>query len=205
MGTRLVPAWDRGSETERAKGPGKEGEREMEKERERREIKTSQKAGARLRAGKGVRARGSLSQALIMGGRAGAEGSLFEVCGEKHQRERREASRARGRHRRGHPLLGPTWTSQSPPPSCPASSSPPPICSGQARGPATWSPAWGSGSCKSLLPSQHPQGQGKLLASGTAWTREGQASLVAPAAVPSLSPKKYVLASFGPPTFGILR
>ena len=67
--------------------------REMEKKRERREIKTSQRAGARLRAGKGVWARGSLSQALIMGGRAGAEGSLFEVCGEKHQRERREASR----------------------------------------------------------------------------------------------------------------
>ena len=56
-GTRLVPAWDRGSETPRARGPGKEGEREMEKERERREIKTSQRAGARLRAGKGVRAR----------------------------------------------------------------------------------------------------------------------------------------------------
>lgn len=31
-----------------------------------------------------------------MGGRrVEAEGSLFEVCGERHQRERREASRAR--------------------------------------------------------------------------------------------------------------
>ena len=84
------PAWDR---DQRHREPEDQEKRDGEKERERREIKTSQRAGARLRAGKGVRARGSLSQALIMGGRAGAEGSLFEVCGEKHQRERREASR----------------------------------------------------------------------------------------------------------------
>ena len=187
----------RDTESQRTGKRGREGERG--------EIKTSQRAGARLRAGMGVRARGSLSQALIMGGRAGAEGSLFEVCGEEHQRERREASRVRGRHRRGRPLLRPTWTSQSPPPPCPGPSSPPPICSGLARGLATWSPDWGSGSCKSLLPSQHPQGEGRLLASGTAWTWEMGASLVVPAAVPSLSPKKYILESFGPPTFGILR
>ena len=45
---------------------------------------------------------GSLSQALIMGGRAEAEGSLFEVCGEKHQREKGEASR-RGETQEGPP------------------------------------------------------------------------------------------------------
>ena len=192
----------RDTESQRTRKRGRE--RDGEREREKRD-KDKSESWSQTESREGSEGESSLSQALIMGGRAGAEGSLFEVCGEKHQRERREASRARGRHRRGRPLLGPTWTSQSPPPPCPASSSPPPICSGLARGPATWSPAWGSGSCKSLLPSQHPQGQGKLLASGTAWTREGRASLVAPAAVPSLSPKKYVLASFGPPTFGILR
>lgn len=199
------PAWDRRSETQRARGPEKE--RWRKREREKRD-KESQRAGARLRAGKGVRARGSLSQALIMGGRAGAEGSLFEVCGERHQRKRREASRAVGvgGDTGGAALCsGPPGPPSLHPPPCPAPSSLPPICSGLARGPTTWSPAWGSGSCKSLLPSQHPQGQGRFLALGTAWTGEGQVSLAAPAAVPSLSPKKYVLASFGPPTFGILR
>lgn len=119
LGTRpeLVPDLDNGPETQRAREPRTEAERDGE--RESREIKASQRARARWKAGKGVRARGSLSEALIMGGRAEAEGSLFEVCGEKHQRERREARR-QGRHRRGHPLLRPTWTSQSPPPPCPS-------------------------------------------------------------------------------------
>ena len=108
---------------------------------------------------------------------------------------RRGRPAGEGRHRRGHPLPRPTWTSQSPPFPAPAASSPPPSCSGLARGLVTWSPAWSSGSHESLLPSQHPQGQGRLLASGTAWLGEGQSSLLVPAATPFLSPQKYVLAS----------
>lgn len=128
--------------------------------------------------------RGSVSQALITGGRAEAEGSLFEVCGEKHQRESRGRPAGEGRHRRGHALPRPTWTSQAPPFPAPAASSPPPSFSGLARGLATWSPAWSSGCHESLLPSQHRQGQGRLLASGAAWLGQGQASLLVPAATP---------------------
>lgn len=49
-----------------------------------------------------------------MGGwRVEAEGSLFEVCGERHQRERREAGRAR-ETKEGPPSARPTWTSSLP-------------------------------------------------------------------------------------------
>lgn len=180
----------------------------MEKERERREIKTSQRAGARLRAGKGVRARGSLSQALIMGGRAGAEGSLFEVCGEKHQRERREASRAGGG---GETQEGPPSARAhlDLPVSTPCPAQPPAPCHPSAQDwPEVRPPGHQPGAQAPANPCcllSIPRGRAGFWPQGLPGLGRGRLPLWLLQLSPPYLPKKYVLASFGPPTFGILR
>lgn len=138
-----------------------------------------------------------------MGGwRVEAEGSLFEVCGGRHQRERKEASRVRGDTEGATLCPGPP----GPPSSHPTLSQRPALLHPAART-GQWSepPSHRPGTqCRGLapLPSQRPQNHGRLLASGTACRGDAWASLMVPATTTYLSPGKYVLASPSPHFWG---
>ena len=123
-------------QTHRTRNRGKrEVEREREKEWESRQIKARGQARDGCRAGRGVKARGSRGGSNYGRWRVEAEGSLFEVCGERHQREGRETSRARGDTGRATLCSGPPGP-PSPHPTLPHPPAllHPPSCGGLAIG-----------------------------------------------------------------------